>query len=103
MRSATKPLALAQENNRIVRLAKPARTLGDGFQYRLNIRRGGSDDTEDLACHGLLLQRFAQLVDQARVLDRDDGMSGEVVYQFDLLITEGTHLLDLKRVVYGQS
>jgi len=92
MRSATKPLALAQENNRIVRLAKPARTLGDGFQYRLNIRRGGGDHTEDLACHGLLLQRFAQLVEQPRVLDGDDGLGGEIGQQRDLLVAEGTNL-----------
>src|SRR6516162_3977369 len=93
MRSATKPLALAQENNRIVRLAKPARTLGDGFQYRLNIRRGGSDHTEDLACHGLLLQRFAQLVEQARILNSDDGLCGEVLAQLDLFVATGAHFL----------
>src|SRR6516164_7284136 len=72
---------------------KPPRTLGDGFQYRLNIRRGGSDHTEDLACHGLLLQRFAQLVEQPRVLDGDDGLGGEIGQQRDLLVAEGTNLL----------
>src|SRR6266481_933418 len=95
MRSATKPLALAQENNRIVRLAKPARTLGDGFQHRLNVCRGSSDHTEDLACHGLLLQRFAQLVKQAGILDGDDGLGGEVLDQIDLLIREWSRLLSV--------
>jgi hypothetical protein len=28
---------------------------------------------------GLLLQRFAQFVEQARVLDGDDGLGGEVL------------------------
>src|SRR5215468_10053171 len=95
MRSATKPLALAQENNRIVRLAKPASILRDGFQHRLNICRGSSDHTEDLACRGLLLQclgkiigALTQLVKQAGVLDRDDSLRGEVLGQLNLLIGE---------------
>src|SRR5215467_12183628 len=100
MRSATKPLALAQENNRIVRLAKPASILGDGFQHRLNICRRSSDHTEDLACRGLLLKCLgqvagtpAQLVKQPRVLDGDDGLGGEIGQQRDLLVAEGTNLL----------
>src|SRR5258706_13935227 len=92
MRSATKPLALAQENNRIVRLAKPASILGDGLQHRLNVCRGSSDHTEDLACHGLLLQRLAQLVEQPRVLDGDDGLFREIADKLDLLVTERLHV-----------
>src|SRR5262245_40418636 len=95
MRSATKPLALAQENNRIVRLAKPASILGDGFQHRLNICRRSSDHAEDLACRGLLLKCFAQivcalpqLIEQAGVLDGDDGLRSEVLDQLDLLVSE---------------
>src|SRR6516165_2156665 len=99
MRSATKPLALAQENNRIVRLAKPASILGDGSQHRLNICRGSSDHAEDLACRGLLLQRLAkisgaltQLVEQARILDGDDGLIREGLDQRELLGGEGSNL-----------
>ena len=33
--------------------------------------------------------RFAQLVEQPRVLDGDDGLSGEVLHQLDLLVGEG--------------
>ena len=33
-------------------------------------------------------ERFAQLVEQARVLDRDDGLGGEVLDQLDLLVGE---------------
>src|SRR5262249_44199383 len=36
----------------------------------------------------LLLQRFAQLVEQSRVLDGDDGLGGEVLYQRDLFVGE---------------
>jgi hypothetical protein len=39
------------------------------------------------------LQRFAQLVEQAGVLDGDDGLRGEVREQFDLFIAERADLL----------
>ena len=49
---------------------------------------------------GLLLQRFAeivgalaQLVEQPRVLDGDDGLGGEVLHQLDLLVGERPDLL----------
>ena len=52
------------------------------------------------AGRGLLLQRFgeivgalAQLVEQPRVLDGDDGLRGEVLHQLDLLVGERPHLL----------
>jgi hypothetical protein len=35
-----------------------------------------------------LLQRLAQLVEQPRVLDRDDGLGGEIADQLDLLVGE---------------
>jgi hypothetical protein len=41
----------------------------------------------------LLLQRFAQLAEEARVLDSDDSLGGEVLDQFDLLVGERTNLL----------
>ena len=46
------------------------------------------DDLQHLGGRGLLLQRFAQLVKQARILDRDDGLRGEVLNQLDLLVGE---------------
>ena len=36
---------------------------------------------------------FAQLVEQPRVLDGDDGLAGKVRYQLDLLVGERPHLL----------
>ena len=49
---------------------------------------------------GLLLQRFgeivgalAQLVEQPRVLDGDDGLGSEVLHQCDLLVGEWAYLL----------
>src|SRR5262249_22942574 len=39
------------------------------------------------------LQRLAQLVEQAGVLDRDDGLGSEIRYQLDLLVSERANLL----------
>ena len=36
---------------------------------------------------------FAQLVEQPRVLDGDDCLGGEILYQLDLLVREREHLL----------
>ena len=38
-------------------------------------------------------QISAQLVEQPRVLDGDDGLGGEVLHQLDLLVGERAHLL----------
>ena len=38
-------------------------------------------------------KRFAQLVEQPRVLDGDHGLRGEVLHQLDLLVGERPHLL----------
>ena len=39
------------------------------------------------------MQRLAQLVEQARVLDRDDGLRGEARQQLDLLVAKGPDFL----------
>ena len=38
---------------------------------------------------------FAQLVEQPRVLDGDDGLLSEIAHQLDLLVGEGPHLLTI--------
>jgi hypothetical protein len=48
---------------------------------------------ERLIGGGLLLQRFAQLVEQAGVLDGDDGLRGEIRNQGDLLVGERSNVL----------
>src|SRR5262249_50536572 len=52
-----------------------------------------ADHLEHVGGGGLLRQRLAQLVEEARVLDGDDGLRGEILDQFDLLVGERTHLL----------
>ena len=57
---------------------------------------------QHLGGRGLLLQRLAQLIKQPRVLDRDDGLGGEVLDQFDLLVGERADLLTVDVNVANQ-
>src|SRR5262249_7122955 len=68
--------------------AKAHRTLGYGLKYRPQIEGRAADHFEQIGGGGLLLQAFAQLVEQARVLDGDDGLIGKIRYQLDLLVSE---------------
>jgi hypothetical protein len=52
--------------------------LKHGLKHRLQLARRTADDTEHLGGRCLLLQRFAQLIEQAGVLDGDDGLAGEI-------------------------
>ena len=71
----------------------------DGRQHGFQVDRG-VDRLADLAERAQLADRLreivgarAHLVEQARVLDGDDGLVGEVRHQLDLLVGEGPHLL----------
>src|SRR5262249_13957447 len=73
--------------------------LDDTVENRLQIEGRSADDLQHLRGRGLLLQRLreivgalAQFVEQPRVLDGDDGLGGEVLDQFDLLVREWLHL-----------
>ena len=80
---------------RHVRLAQPRRRLDQRIEHGLQIEGRAADDLEHVGGGGLLLQRFAQLVEQPGVLDRDDGLGGEVRDQLDLLVGERTNLLTI--------
>ena len=58
----------------------------------MQIEGGAADHLEHVGGGGLLLQRFAQLIEQARVLDGDDRLAGEARDQLDLLVGERPHL-----------
>src|SRR5262245_49679807 len=72
---------------------KPYRTFGNGFEDRLQIERRPTDDLKHIGRGGLLLKRFAEFVEEPRVLDRYDGLRGEVLNQLDLLVGEWTYFL----------
>src|SRR5262249_33595422 len=52
-------------------------SLKQRLQHALEIERGAADHFEHVGGGGLLLQRFAQLVKQAGVLDRDHSLFGK--------------------------
>ena len=73
--------------------------LGDGIEHRLQFGRGAANDRENVTRRRLLLQRFGeiavfrfQLVEQADVLDGNDGLIGEGLEQLDLRRGERAHL-----------
>ena len=65
--------------SRHVRLAQLRRGFDQCIEHRLQIEGRAADDLEHVGGGGLLLQRLAQLVEQPRVLDGDDGLAGEVL------------------------
>src|SRR5204863_7072167 len=76
-----------------VRLAQAHRGLDQGVEDGLKIEGRATDDLEHIGGGGLLLKRFAKLIEQARVLDGDDGLAGETLHQLDLLVGERPRLL----------
>ena len=76
-----------------IRLAQSRRRFDQRIEHRLQIEGRAADDLEHVGGGGLLLQRFAQLVEQPRVLDGDDGLGSEVLYQSYLFIGERPNLL----------
>ncbi len=75
--------------------AEPGRVLDERLEDGLEIERRATDDLQDFAGGGLLLQRVGQvpvpgleLLEQAHVLDGDDRLVGEGLQQLDLLVRE---------------
>ena len=91
--------ALESEQSAEIGLANSHSVLQHGLEHRLQLAGRTRDDAQHLRCRGLLLQRLgeivgalAQLVEQPRVLDRDDRLVGEILQQRDLLLGERPHL-----------
>src|SRR5262249_53926712 len=78
---------------RHVGLAEICRRLDQRVEHGLQIERRAADDLEDVGGGGLLLKRFAQLIEQASVLDGDDSLAGEILEQTDLLLGEWADVL----------
>ena len=74
-------------------IAQPSRRFDQALSTVCEVKGRAADDLEHVGGGGLLLQRFAQLVEQPRVLDRDHGLMREVGDQRDLLLGERAHLL----------
>jgi len=86
-------VAVDHSQHHVIDSTNSCRALDDGIEHRLDIGRRAADDAEHLGCSGLMLQRLAQFCvalaeffEQAHVLDGDDGLSGEGLQKFYLLI-----------------
>src|SRR5262245_58382199 len=75
------------------RLTDAPYVLQYGLEHRLQTVRTTANDSEYVRRRRLLLERLAQLVEQACILDRNHRLPGEVADQLDLLVGERAHLL----------
>ena len=89
---------LAESQHHVINPANPRGALDDGVEHRLHVRRRAADDAEHLGRRRLMLQRLAQFrvalaefLEQAHVLDGDDGLGGEGFEQLDLFVRERTN------------
>src|SRR6516165_1353739 len=73
--------------------AQPCRRFNQRIEHRLQIECRAADDLEHVGGGGLLLQRLAQLVEQAGIFDGDDGLRGKAFDQIDLLFGERADFL----------
>jgi hypothetical protein len=99
-RDIRKRVALRTVESCGIGVAEQRGRLHQRIEHRLQIEGRAADHLERVGGGGLLLQRLtqivralAQLVEQADILDGDDGLRGEVRDQLDLLVGERAHLL----------
>ena len=92
---ATQPETLSSSrwNSLHIGLTQPRRRFDQCIEDSLQVEGRAADDLEHIGGGGLLLERLAQLVEQPRVLDGDDGLRREVVDQLDLLFGKRANLL----------
>jgi hypothetical protein len=74
-------LTIRSEDKPLLGRAKLRRVFDQSFENRLEIEGRAADDLEHVGGGRLLRQRFAQLIEEARVLDGDDGLGGEHLQQ----------------------
>src|SRR5262245_6252251 len=91
-RRSSQTIAVDVINDRVLRFCHLGGIFGDGFQYRLDIRRRTCDDTQNLARGCLLLQRLFEFLEQPNVLNGDDGLICESFQELDLRRGERAHL-----------
>src|SRR5205085_8024664 len=69
-------------------VAKAMRLFQDTIEHRLKVAGRGIDNPKNLGGRSLLLQGFARLGDESRVLHRDDRLRREVFQKGDLFLGE---------------
>src|SRR5262249_52483635 len=64
----------------------------DRVQRALAVFGCTGNNAEDVSRRGLAVEAFAQLIEQPRVLDGNDGLGGEVLHLRNLFINKGASL-----------
>jgi hypothetical protein len=77
-RGGAPSVSLAKPHGAVARFAEPSGIGEHGAKHWLKFAGRAGDDFEHLRRRGLLVERFTQLVEQARVLDGDDGLACKV-------------------------
>src|SRR6516164_11818638 len=76
-----------------IRVTKLGGRLDQGVEHSVKIEGRAADDLEHVGGSRLLLQRFSQLIQKARVLDGDHRLVGEGGNELDLLLCKRFHPL----------
>src|SRR4029077_3945055 len=88
-------VSLAKEKDAALGSAQPCRRLNQCPQHGVEIERRAADHLEHIGGRGLLLQRFLGLIEEARVLNGDDGLAGKIFNERNLLVGEWPHFLTI--------
>src|SRR5262249_26211828 len=99
-----KNISITHLDSTLVGRAKPSGRLRQRVQHRRKIEGRSRNDLENVRGRRLLLQRFSevtraltQFIEQPRILDGDDGLGGEILYQRNLFVGKGTNFLTIDR------
>src|SRR5262249_48496397 len=90
---APKAVSFTQQHRTEGGVADAHRVFQHRVEHRPQIAGRTTDDLQYIGSGGLLLERLAQLIEQPRVLDGDDGLVCEILHQRDLLIGKWSDLL----------
>src|SRR6516162_827976 len=73
----------------------PRGRFGDCVERVLTVFGCASDNAQDVSCGSLTVEAFAQLIEQARILDGNDSLRGKVLQQSNLFVCEWLDLLPI--------
>ena len=86
-------VAVPLPDRRVIGVAEGRCSLDKRVQNLWQVECCTTNDLEHVGCSGLLLKRFAQLIEQARVLDGDHGLVREGLEQLDVLFRKSSRLV----------
>jgi hypothetical protein len=86
-------IAISSKDVAKARIADASRLCQHGIEHRSQITGRAGDDLEHVRSSRLLLKGLAQFVEEARILNGDDRLSGEILNKCNLPVSERSDLL----------